>query len=113
MPKWTAKVWYIKLNDREEGPLSVAELRCHPAVTPDTLVRREGEVEWRPLREVKELADIFQDNENEKPPPKPPIPLEGDELTMDLLEPSPFRFWLLAIIIVLIYTCLYILWQNQ
>jgi hypothetical protein len=98
------KQWFIKINDLEEGPYSISDLKRDPRVTPATLVRKAGEKEWRPIRFVPELKAVFEDdepeeNENKLLPKKYP----QNELVIDMrLDPS-FLFWILIALIVALY----------
>ncbi len=113
--RWTDKVWYAWLEGKEVGPMSAAALRATPGVTPETFVRKEGEKNWKPLREVAELKGLFEDSRPYQA--KPALPkerIESDELTADMSQdPPPFLLWFLAVLIVLVYTCILILWQQQ
>lgn len=57
------KIWFIKVDDHEEGPYNIQDLRNHPRFTPDTLVWREGFKLWTPARKVPELKSLFEDKE--------------------------------------------------
>ena len=64
------KEWFIKTGEEEEGPYSIQDLREHPAVTPDTLVRKAGTATWLRMGDVEELEDVFKD---ELPEPAEPL----------------------------------------
>lgn len=108
--KKTHKIWYLWVNGKEEGPYSFNEIRCHPALTPNLLVRQEGSKQWVPIRNVPELKQLFEDAEELTLPEKEENigKPDGDELTLSLQEPSPFWFWLLVIAIVLVYIIIYL-----
>lgn len=57
--------WFIHVADRKEGPYTVNDLKRHPAVTPDTLVWTHGWADWRPIRKVAELDEVFEDDESD------------------------------------------------
>lgn len=94
------KTWFVWLDGQEEGPCSVAELRCNPKVTPDTLARKIDSKEWKPIREIPELQELFEDSKPIILEPEEKKAIEGDELTLTLQDPSPFWLWLLVIVIV-------------
>lgn len=103
------KIWYIKIQDAEEGPFDILELRHDPRLTPDTLVRKKGSSKWVPMRSVPELKEVFEDAlplESYEERIKKGIRIEKEEL---LLNPPydfpPFLFWLLIMAIVLGYVC--------
>lgn len=104
MTRFGKKKWFIWLNGQEKGPYSFAELRSDPRITPDTLARREDSQEWKPIRMIEELQDLYKDSETheEKVIEKQPLP-EGEELTLDYQNPSPFWLWLIVILMVLLY----------
>lgn len=55
--------WYAGIRDLPVGPLTRKELSARVQagdVTDDTLVWREGLDDWRPLRSVEELGDLFR-----------------------------------------------------
>ena len=65
------KVEYYYYDGREEiGPLGIGQLKTM-GLTPDSLVWREGLVEWKPVKDVEELGFLIR----ETPPPViPEIP---------------------------------------
>ena len=101
------KIWYILLEGTGFGPLSMLEIRCHPGVTPDTLVWREGFDQWRPMREVEELKDVFKDPEDLPPiieNPKEVVPeVKGlqEELALDWKFPPPLYLLFLLLLLTL------------
>ncbi len=100
------KRWYIKLDSEEEGPYTIFQLKNNPYITPDTLVRAEGEENWFPVGQVEELEEIFEDNEKqgETTDVKRTDGSFDGELTLDYrMEPYYFYLWLLLLIAVLIY----------
>jgi len=106
-----AKEWFIKIENKIEGPFDCQDLKRDPRVTPDTLVKRKGSTYWVPLRFVRELQDVFKDDPegealHEKPPLKPlPTAIGQDQATLVLQQdPSQFILWLLLLIIALFYT---------
>lgn len=98
------KIWYIAVNDQQEGPYSSVELRRDHRITPDTLVWREGFPTWVPARDVPELNEIFEDSETNEDEEEfaPQNSLGGeDELTVAMRNDFPPLFWgLLALLLV-------------
>ncbi len=90
------KIWYILLSGKQEGPYSLMELRSNAKITPDTLVWKEGFAEWIPMRNVPELAQVFQD-ETKTPDEKdlkPPLVIGADEqLAIDMQPSLPNLFF--------------------
>lgn len=113
------KVWFIKVDDIEEGPFSFAELKRHPRLTPDTLVRKKGSSLWTLIRHVAELKKVFEDIPAVVPSasedeglPENNLQVEKDELLLDASNDTPpYLFWLLMIT-VLFYTA-YQLYLNR
>lgn len=60
------KIWHIDINGVKEGPYSIGQLRNDKRITPDTLVWKKGFPDWVPIRNVRELDEVFKD-EKEKP----------------------------------------------
>jgi hypothetical protein len=115
LKKWLnmEKVWFIKVDDAEEGPFTPTDLKRHPRITPDTLVRKDGSSQWTPIRYVAELKEIFDDApltptltpSEDETLATDAIQVEKDELLLDCpYDSPPFLFWLLMMLIVLIYT---------
>lgn len=99
------KIWYLWLDGKEEGPYSFTDLRSHPVLSPDLLVRKEGSSQWLALRNYPELQQLFEDPKEIIPEEKEPptLPSEGDELTLSYQDPSSFWFWIVILGIVLTY----------
>jgi len=99
--------WYIKLNDLEEGPFSIEELKKDLRITPETLVRKKGWTEWLPIGEVKELKEIFEDDtepeiggSEENSPDK----IFDDQITLSAQsDPGNFILWVIIILLILIW----------
>jgi hypothetical protein len=59
-----ADEWFVGVNEVPVGPIRLAELRAKAlagAVTLDSLVWRDGQEEWRPLRTFPELVAIVEE----------------------------------------------------
>lgn len=102
------RIWFLLIDGKEEGPYTIAELRRHIRLTPDTPVRRKGTSRWILLRFIPELQSIFED-EPEKKLPADKKKGKGDQFengaTVLALrhDPPSFYFWLLIAAIVLFY----------
>jgi TonB family protein len=59
-----ADEWFVGVNDVPVGPIRLSELRSKAlsgAVTLDSLVWRDGQEDWRPLRTFPELVAIIEE----------------------------------------------------
>lgn len=101
------KIWYISINNTQEGPYSVEELKRDHRITPDTLVWKEGFPRWIPIRDVPELRKIFKDedknNDEEEKEKKTSINLY-DEMALAYQQDPNSIFWLIVVILALIYS---------
>lgn len=99
------KVWFLLIDGKEEGPYNIQGLKDHPFVTPDTLVRRKDSNKWQPLRFVKELQDIFKDEEQEEEVvEKPSTKISGrDVLAIEMRTDPSNLFWIIILILALAY----------
>lgn len=108
--KFMDKIWFICIDEKEEGPFSAKELAEDPRVTLDTLVWREGFPDWVPLRRIKSLRKYFeresQDREPEEPAPLKLTPQE--ELVIDHGKDPNFYFLLLALLLSLLLYLFYV-----
>ncbi len=102
-------IWFILIAGKKEGPYSFVQLRNHKEITPDTLVWREGFAKWIPIREVSELAKVFQDeipiSEKDELKIAPSMRVTPDEQLAIEMRPSlpNFFFWALIISLLLFY----------
>lgn len=71
------KVWYLLINDIEEGPYSFGQLRSDNRITPETLARKFDWKAYRPIGKIPELKRLFED------------PIDLKELS-DLQKPSGY-----------------------
>lgn len=102
------KIWYIKIDEKIEGPFSVRELKRDPRITPDTLVWRSGFDTWIALGRVVELKSIFAEDEGELQRQEPPQPIlsstQRDEVALNLpVLPPMLLFWLILALLVTLY----------
>lgn len=101
------KIWYILINEKQEGPFSIEELKQDKRLTPDTLACRAGWNHWKSIRDIPELKELFEeqkpaqpDEETEEEKKKNMI---QEELVLDLGEEPPYLLWLLVALIALLY----------
>jgi hypothetical protein len=103
------KIWFILIEDKQEGPYSIEDLKKDHRLTPDTLVWREGMASWTAIRKIYELREIFEDkkpsqsDEEEKSKKDKLFSAGKDELAIDLRKDYPPIFWILIGLIVLSY----------
>ena len=99
------KIWFVKFDDRQEGPFSLLQLKRDHRITPETLVWREGFSKWVPIGKVAELKEVFADEEKE-PQKEEKIsspPSVQDELVLDMrLDPYSF-LWITLLLVLLTY----------
>lgn len=102
------KEWYTKIDGKQQGPFSIEDLKLQSWLTPESLVRKEGEEDWTPIGEVKELKEVFED-----PKPQPDDDTQVEDETIDLptdselildLEPTPPFFLFVWVLIVVLLT---------
>lgn len=90
---------------KKEGPFSFLDLKRDERITPDTLAWRQGFPDWLPIRDIKELEDLFKEEPPVETPDneelqKSPSTLQDDEV-MALKKDPYFNLWvLLAVILV-------------
>lgn len=58
--------YYIAIDGKSVGPLSLMEVLMNPALTADTLVWKTGMPDWKAAKEFQELSSKFESN-NEPP----------------------------------------------
>lgn len=112
------KIWFILIEGKKYGPFSIEELKADVRITPDTLVWRDGFPNWVPIRAVKELKEVFEDEEEsyalgEKPEKAKKAPVPGDELVLPYegLPPS-LLYWLLIICLIFLYLLIHFNWNR-
>lgn len=105
------KVWYLLIDQKEEGPYSLKELRFDKRLTLETLVWKEGFPDWVPLKNIKELRKLVESpngkNNNEKDGEIQKGMNSQSELALESsFDPNPL-FLLILLIILLISYLLY------
>lgn len=103
------KIWYIDIQGKAEGPFTVEELRRERRLTPDTYAWREGFDEWKPIRAIPELKDLFCDQRNDEESseedlrPSRPKKLGSDLVLEGGLEPPNLYWWVISTLILLYF----------
>jgi hypothetical protein len=85
----TADEWFVGINDVPVGPIRLNELRKRAmlgAVTPESLVWREGIEAWRPLKTFPELVAVLEEGMSSVKASLTPLPPAGKPLS----ESDPF-----------------------
>jgi hypothetical protein len=105
------KEWFILIEGKKYGPFSKTELREHPRFTPDTLVWKMGFSKWISAGKIKELKEVFEDEErdkqkeNEKEEEEQALRLKGTESILSArLNPGFFLWWIIWLMIILLYS---------
>jgi hypothetical protein len=106
------KEWFIIIENKQEGPFSLLDLKKDYRFTPDTLVWRKGFQEWTPARFVYEMKQIFKDEPDAKPIHEPEKGVLGesglgqqDQVTLTLQQdPYQLLLWILLLLLIFIYT---------
>jgi hypothetical protein len=101
------KEWYILIEGKKEGPYSIGQLRLHPKFTPDTLVWKEGFLNWVPAGQIKELDNAFKDEKKELQVGFKQVEdnLRLTEVILTArLNPFFIAWWFFIILIVLLYS---------
>ncbi|MGZ3732649.1 MAG: DUF4339 domain-containing protein [Parachlamydiaceae bacterium] len=106
------KTWYINIKGKKVGPYTLMQLKCHPQVTPDTLIWISECSEWVPIRLIPELKDIFKD-------PEPLNEIDDEEdlssenlsntLALELQNDPPQITWLLFLVTLILLILIQIL----
>ncbi|CDR33333.1 DUF4339 domain-containing protein [Criblamydia sequanensis] len=94
------RIWYLFIDDREEGPYSKAELKFDRRITPSTLARKEGSLSWLPISFYKELEDLFEKEREESDSLSENM---QSELAMPLETGPPLLFFIVLVLISLLY----------
>lgn len=104
---WNERIWFIIVENLQEGPYSLFDLKSDRRFTPDTLVWTKGFKEWTPARFVPEMREIFKD-ESKPQPLHGPINHSKSDLGKDTLatltmqqDPHPLLLWILILLTIL------------
>ena len=105
------KVWFIILENKQEGPYSILDLKKEARFNPDTLIWKKGFKEWTAARNVAEIQEVFSD---ELPSQETQEPHQGKALGSDLgqesqatltMQQDPYQLilWILVVLLIIIY----------
>lgn len=103
------KIWFIIIENRQEGPYSILDLKNDHRFTPDTLVWKVGFKEWMLARNVNEIAKAFKDEPSSRPFQKPiqdkGVSSDvGKEVTLALhQDPYQWILWILIFLLIIFY----------
>lgn len=114
-PSINHQVWYLIVDDHQEGPYSYLELSKDARLTPETLAWRDGMVDWLPIADIDELKHLFgiteKEGENREEAFEESILISDDELVLDMRKggPNPL-IWIVLILFVIFYIIYEYLW---
>lgn len=102
------KIWYIIIEEKEEGPFSSSELLFDNRVTLDTLVWKEGFGNWVPIRMVEELRELFEEEVQHQEDEQQETESNGlapqDELALEYgRDPNFLLLWLIIALLLVCY----------
>lgn len=104
------KIWFVLIEGKREGPRSKEELKMDQRLNPDTLVWKEGFDDWKKIRDVPELRDLFEEKTEENEIEEESLEIKKapaqDELVLDMRQEPPFRMWIYVALAILIYVIL-------
>lgn len=95
--------YFIIIDGQQKGPLSIEQLKAE-SIAPETMVWRQGMINWQPASTVPDLKVIFQ--------PTPPNfesttsePTFNNEPTVTNMPDKP-KSWLVESILATLFCCL-------
>lgn len=107
------KEWFIVIENLQEGPYSLSELKRDKRFTPDTWVWKKGFKEWVAARFVPEMHDVFKD-ESAEPQAlhdpkkdnviKPELGQPDQAILTMQQDPQPLLIWILILLLIILYT---------
>ena len=103
--------YWLIIDERRVGPLTLEEVIAHPRLTPVTPVWHEGMDDWAEAALLPELAVLFANNDTPLPPPvTEPQPNRSFEHRRPQADPAPKMpsTYLIPAIIVTIFCCAFI-----
>ncbi len=82
------KIWYIYEKDHHVGPFDeseIAQMLDSERIQSDTMIWKEGNESWAPLERIESLNHLLpqEEDEEELPPPLPPLPVEKEEEVLE------------------------------
>ena len=97
-------IWFILINGKKVGPLSINDLKNHPQVNPLTLVKKKGFKKWVPMGTVEELKKIFESRVRKKNK-SVPFMKNGTEIVMEEGRVGffPSLWWVLLALLLAAY----------
>ena len=106
------KEWFIIVENQQEGPYNLLDLKRDVRFTPDILVWKKGFQEWTPARFVLEMQKIFKDEPEAKAihePDKgnvikPGLGQQNQVILAMQQDPYQFFLWILVLLLVIFYT---------
>ena len=57
------KIWYIFINEKQEGPYSFDDLKKDQRISPDTYAWCDGMADWQKIEDIPELDELFYEDE--------------------------------------------------
>lgn len=105
------KQWYIKFEEKEEGPFSIEELLNDKRFTKYTLVRKEGKSTWAPAHTYKEFKELFNTGPEEEIRGKKESLERGDILVDRSFVTPPYLDWLVLLLLLLLLWIIFIVFR--
>ncbi len=114
--KGMAKIWYLYIDDHQEGPFTYLELSKDDRLTPETFAWKEGMEDWKPIAEIEELKKLVDPGKHEEEGSlefEEPAPAPDEEIVLEMKDGGPPPYlWIVIILIVLFYALYeYFWWQ--
>ena len=98
------EVWYIQISGGVEGPFSKRQMKRDDRLNFDTLVWKEGMAEWKAIRDVPELNDLFEESppsdDDSETDDDHPLALDEEVALEYQVEPPTFIYWLLIALLI-------------
>lgn len=109
------KIWFILIDGKREGPFSYEDLKNDTRLTPDTLIWKTGFPDWKKIRDVPELKDLFKDEPDQIEQKENEIfdkkATQDEQLVLDFGEEPP-SIWLLIAFLTLLYVLIRLYMRN-
>ncbi|CCB90447.1 putative uncharacterized protein [Waddlia chondrophila 2032/99] len=102
------KIWFLYINNKQEGPYSYLELSKDHRLTPDTFAWKEGMEDWKPIAEIDELNGLVDKNEEgweeTDSDEKQPAPVPDEQIVLEMKHGRPFPWGgMLIVLIILLF----------
>lgn len=101
--KLKEKLWFVIIDEYEEGPFSIEDLLDDLRITEETLAWKEGLSEWLPIKKIAELAPFFKKKRKKSQfdfSDKEDLPLDEEIVIDHGVEPP--KLWLLVVALLLV-----------